>query len=180
MNRFGFGGVTDVNYGSATASFTRFDKTHPLFEGVFKTEGQANESTESPAIDHALPAHGGQFIIEIPGGGFLSESALGDGEMIYCAVPPTADWSNFPFTGIFPTITHRSVSFLVSPRDFAVNVTSGNSINLTLPKKLSGGGTYRITDPDGSENVRTAIVFPSGATISLSRLEITGNYLIGI
>ncbi len=179
MARFGFGGLSDMNYGSGSeAAFSQFDKSHPLFEGVFKTEGTAGERTESPGITRALAARGGLSIIDIPGGSFLAESSLGEGRAIYCAVPPSAEWSNMPFTGIFPTITHRSVAYLVSPRDFAINLLAGGSANITLPKKVSGSGSFTITDPDGTDNVRTAVVFPSGSAISLNNLDITGNYKV--
>jgi len=158
--------------------FTTTDKIHPLFDGVFKIDNDSRGVVESPRIYRALPATAGQNLIEMGGGAFLSEAILGDGKLLYCAVPPTLEWSNFPVTGIFPAIIIRSVAYLGSHPELSYNFELGKNTQVMIQKKYSTGGNFRIIDPAGNEFLRQAALLPSGAVLSFDDMNMPGVYTI--
>jgi hypothetical protein len=158
--------------------FSQVDKNHQLFQGVFKAGSDNRALVESPKITRAFPASGRQSIIEMPGGAFLSESRIGEGKLIYCAVDASGEWSNFPLTGLFPTLVYRSVLYLTTREALGSDYVSGDAVTLTLPKKYASGGNFKISDPAGTESFRQAANLPSGAALSLGAVEQTGVYAI--
>ncbi len=136
--------------------FSSLDKLHPLFEGVFKGETNNKSLVESPEILKYNSVSSGNPIISIPGASFLSESKLGTGRILYSAVSADTDWSNFPVTGLFPTLIYRSIYYLTSAGEINKNTETGKPFMLSLPMKFSAGGDFRIISPDGTESFRSA------------------------
>ncbi len=179
MNELGFGMASERLFAEdQKAQFTKVDKEHPIFRGVFKGNQDSREIVESPKITKANTVLGGLQIIEIPGGAFLSESKIGEGKAIYCAVTPDAEWSNLPFTGIFPTMVFRSVSYLSSKQDAGKMTKAGESININIPKKYTAYSNFKVIDPNGNETFIQTSQMPSGAMIALDNLNYLGNYKI--
>ncbi|TAL69835.1 MAG: VWA domain-containing protein [Bacteroidetes bacterium] len=175
----GFGNIKQLSYSaSSPPAFSSVDKIHPLFEGVFKGTTSSKAISESPKIYKAFSNTGGAPIIEIPGGSFLSESRVGEGKVLYCSVKPSTDWSNFPLTGLFPTLIYRSTFYLSSREGIGISSVVGNSVMLTLPKMFSSSGNYKIIDPNGNEFFQQAAVLPNGTVLSLGNLNILGNYVV--
>ncbi|HYF02289.1 MAG TPA: BatA and WFA domain-containing protein [Patescibacteria group bacterium] len=160
------------------AQFTQVDKNNQLFQGVFKAGGDNRALVESPKITRAFPASGRQSIIEMPGGAFLSETRIGEGRMLYCAVDAGGEWSNFPLTGLFPTLVYRSILYLTTREALGMQYVAGNAISFTLPKKYASGGNFKISDPAGVEFFRQAVSLPSGAVLSLGAVSQSGVYAV--
>lgn len=179
LSQLGFANSSEQSFSNdQPAGFTLVDKQHPLFQGVFKGTTDSKSIVESPKITKAFPVSGGQALITMPGGAFLAENKIGDGKILYCAVPPTSDWSNFPFTGIFPTILYRSVVYLTVHEELGVETTAGTSLTLSLPKRFAAGGNFKALDANNTEFFRQAALLPSGATLPLGTLNQVGVYQI--
>jgi len=179
MSNLGFGEIEKKEFPlRQPGMFSTVDKLHPVFEGVFRGTTDRKAIVESPKVFHAKPATSGQAIIEMPGGAFLSESRPGEGKVLYCGVSPDNTWSTFPITGLFPTITYRSIIYLSSSEDLGVNIEAGQSCNLPLPKKFASGGNFRILDPNGTEFYKQAVMLPTGAILSFDILKQLGVYSV--
>jgi len=179
LSQLGFGEVREQSFSAEQqAEFTTVDKQHPLFQGVFKGTTDSKLIVESPKITKGLPVSGGQTLIAMPGGAFLSENKIGNGKIFYCAVPPTPDWSNFPFTGIFPTILYRSVVYLTAREELGAETVTGTSLTLSLPKRFTTSGNFKALDTNNTEFFRQAALLPSGASLPLGTLNQLGVYQI--
>ncbi len=179
INELGFGDLKQNTFAEYQQDkFTTVDKIHPLFEGVFKGTTDKNKIVESPRIYKSLNNSAGQPIIETSSGNFLSESRIGDGKLLYCAVTPDLEWSNFPVTGLFPAMIYRSIFYLTSKEELGQSITAGKPLMLTLPKRYSSGGNFKVIDPEETEFFRQSANLPSGAVLSFDKLDQLGNYSI--
>lgn len=179
MQEFGFGKTEKKVFDRENpARFKSIDKIHPLFEGVFRGTTNRNEIAESPYIYKAMPASGGQNIIDMPSGSFLSEARFGNGKVLYCAVSPGTQWSNLPVTGFFPAFVYRSAYYLSAREEYGNNIPTGESIRLEIPKKHAGGRNFSIIDPNGEEFFAQAAALPQSAILELPALNIPGVYKI--
>ncbi len=178
--QFGFTNLSAKNYSlQRPGSFTNSDKGHPLFEGVFKLEATSTaESIESPKIIKAYPALGGISLIEMTDGYFLSESKVGDGKVLYVAVPPNMAWSNFPVTSLFPALLYRSVFYLSSSVSLGLNAELGSKASVVLPKKFSANPNFKIIDPSGNEINTQLPILPSGAVLPTADWSEPGVYSV--
>lgn len=153
--------------------FSRQEKDHPVFRGVFRADAEKSD-VESPRIEQAKTVSGGIAILSIPGGAFLAESKLGEGKILYCAVPPTKKWSSLVSTGLFPTMIARSAGYLASREAVGVDVMVGDPINIRLPRKFSGAGSVVINDGNGMSSSRSTAMFPSGRIVSIDPPAVPG------
>lgn len=160
------------------ARFTTVDRHHPLFDGVFKGTTESKEIVESPNIYKAAPAEGGFVIVEMPGGAFLAESKLGEGKIIYCAVPANTSWSNFPMTGIFPAVVFRGTAYLAANESAGAELMPGEPFMLALPKKQGGESNMKLIDPAGNETFHQPVKLPSGTFLSFEGFNQLGSYRI--
>jgi hypothetical protein len=179
MNELGFGAISDRLFSDDQPGiFSKVDKNHPLFRGVFKSGTESKEIVESPRIQKAFTVNGGLQIIEMPGGSFLSETKIGEGKAIYCAVSPDNEWSNLPFTGLFPTLIYRATSYLSSKQSSAIYCKSGQDLSIPIPKKFASYSSFKVVDPNGKETFAPALPLPSGSVLTLQGLKIPGCYKI--
>lgn len=175
----GFGQATLKEYSvQRPVEFTFVDKIHPLFTGVFKGTTDGRTTVESPKVYRAAVITGGQEIIRLPDGALLSESRMGNGRVLYSGVPPTTQWSSFPLTGLFASITNRAVSYLSAAEYMGSEVVVGSPVNVVLSGKYAGGGNFTILDPENTESFRQASMLPSGAVLSMESLHQPGVYLV--
>lgn len=175
INQLGFGVLKERVYESENpAVFTTVDKVHPIFEGVFKGTTDNKSVVESAKIFRAYINNGGLGIITTSGGNFLSEVKYGNGKAIYCAVTPETNWSNFPMTGLFPAIIYRSVIFLSATEGLGRFANTGENVLLSLPKRYSNGGTFKIVDANEIVRYQSSVMLPSGTVLSLDELNIPG------
>lgn len=161
------------------ASITFLDKFHPLFLGVYKpTESKRTETFEGPNIRTGLFLNAGTVLIQTNGRPFLNEIKVGGGRVIYCAVPPTLEWSNFPLTSLFPIIAYRSLMYLSALQDLNFSANCGNSLTINIPKSIGTGNLFKLLDPLGNEIQVQAVALPSGNFVSLNKLDIVGVYVL--
>ncbi len=179
LNELGLGTSTEKLFSKdQPAQFTMVDKDHPIFQNVFKAGAGNDEIVESPTITKAITASGGIKIIQMPGGAFMNEARVGDGKVLYIAVPPNTEWSNFPFTGIFPTIIHRTVSYMATKQESGKTTIAGNSISFVIPKKYANYSNFKMLDPNGNESFVQVTPANSGNILTLDNLRFKGNYQI--
>ncbi len=178
IQKLGFGQITKREFSqNQPAVFSSVDRLHPLFEGVFKGTTDKKSVVESPKIINAYTSTGGQSLIEIPGGSFLSESKLQDGKALYIAVSPSTKMSTLPLTGIFPALLYRSILYLSSKENLGVSHTIGKPLMIPVSAKLSGNNV-KIVDPNNNESFRHTVQLPSGTIIPMENLFIPGVYSI--
>ncbi len=160
------------------ASFSSIDRSHPLFQGVFKGSTDSRQVVESPFIYTAYPELGGQRIIDMPGGSFLSEKRLGTGRLIYCAVRPDIESGNFPVTGIFPTILYRSIVYLSASESLAGSIETGKPVSITIPKRFAAEQNLTIVDPYGNKFFQQPVALPGGSILTIDPVSLPGVYSI--
>lgn len=172
-------GATTTGSTGNEPAFASLDRGHPLFAGVFDPikEGALYEA---PTIRLAMPAVGGQTIMQAAGGGsFMSEFRRGKGRVIYIAVPPTMAWSDFPARGLFLPVAIRSAIYVGSRRDVFPGVTVGEGVTVTLPAKGSPPESVTIVCPDGREEIVPIRSVQSGATVFYDNTDLPGVYRVG-
>ncbi len=152
------------------------DRQHPILQGVFKGFNSENGLGDSPKIIKALCSQAGQSIISMQGGSFLNEIRRGEGKAMYCAVPPSPEWSSFPFTGLMPTIIYRSAQYLSAKEVFTLEKTAGQEAIIVIPTKSSASSIFTIIDPNGFESDMQAADLPGGMSLQFGKPEITGVY----
>lgn len=179
LANLGFGHYSEKNFSKEQAAvFTSIDKQHPLFEGVFQGNTDSKSIAESPKIYKAAVVNGGFSIVNIPGGALLSESKLGNGKILYCAVTPDMQWSTMPMTGFFPTLIYRAVFYLSAKENIGYNMKIGSPFMLPIPKKFTNNNNFKIIDPNKNELFASAAVLPGGAFITLDKIKIPGVYSV--
>lgn len=160
------------------AEYTFVDKVHPLFTGVFKGATDGRAVVESPKVYRAAMPTGGQEIIRLPDGIMLAESKIGNGRVLYSAVPPTTQWSTFPLTGLFASLANRAVSYLSAAEYTGTSVEVGEPVYVALSGKYAAGGSFTVLDPQNTESFRQATVLPSGTVLSMDALHQPGVYIV--
>jgi len=163
-----------VRSDEAAFAITSTDKLHPLFAGVFATAAAADRPVESPKITAMRPARGGAEIVQTSAGAMISEGVLGQGRVIYCAVPPTMEWSSFPATGLFAAFMVRSILYTVSPRDQGVSVAIGESVRVPLPPRRAGDQSFVARDVSDIETTLYPIRLPSTTLLEVPAQDRSG------
>jgi len=171
------GSFVDIGEGSPI-NFSSMDKFHPIFDGVFKGVTDGKMMVESPNIYKLLPAVGGRVIINTPSGAFLTESRLGEGKVLYCGVASDLSWGNFPLTGIYPSLIHKSISYLSSGSETSVFAKSGEKVVINVPNKKSGNKKFKIIDPNEKVFFQQSVKLASGNNLYFENLSETGVYKI--
>ena len=156
------------------------DKQHPLFRGVFKGLEMETSVGDSPKIKKALTSGGGQSLIQMQGGSFLTEVRRGEGKILYCAVPPSPAWSTFPFSGLMPTIVFRAMHYLSAREMLSTELISGDDAITLIPTNAMKipQQIVRVNDPSGTESQVQGLTVPGGLSVHIGRLVNTGVYAI--
>lgn len=163
----------DVN----PAEFTKVDKLHPIFSGVFKGETANQKEIESPKIKVEVPSQNGRPIIETQSGNFLSQFDIGNSTLFYFSVPVSSEWSDFQVLSIFPSLLYKSVTYLNS----SYEGTLSNQVNqntLLISEELAGSSKFNIQTPDGSEKFGDASKVGNNYILDLDDKSQFGNYLV--
>jgi len=163
----------DVN----PAEFTKVDKLHPIFSGVFKGETANQKEVESPQIKVEIPSQNGRPIIETQSGNFLSQFDIANSTLFYFSVPVSTDWSDFQVLSIFPSLLYKTVTYLNS----SYEGTLSNQVNqntLLIDVDLSGSTKFSILSPDGTEKYADASKSGKNYILQLDDKSQFGNYLV--
>lgn len=154
--------------------FSNADLDHPIFEGVYKLD--KNTEIESPNIYEAKALNSGQKIISLQGNGFLNEIRIGKGKLFYFAVSPDLEMSNFPITGLFPTLIYRSIIYLTASSQLSSSYYSGDEISFSIPSNVQNTDNLKLISPEGVDTYIQSAQLPTGAFVELGKLELPGNY----
>lgn len=149
LSSFRIGEVLKVNKDTGVyRKFDNIDFEHPVFSGVFKNENinftKEKNFIESPDINFLysiIPGNNCVKIMTLPESElFLTESSLGEGKIIFCAVSASDDMSDFSKKSIFPLIINKCVFYLSKNFYENQNLLVGKN-NLV---KTSNGKVYLI------------------------------------
>lgn len=183
--------ITRTLPGQAPVSFKSVDLDHPLFETMFERETRGKKMSgteiESPMITTSLPrvtGKRGRTLISLTNGyAFLSEYSLGEGEILFYSVAPTASWSDFPFKGIFAPLVYRSVIYAAAGGNRNETYITGVAPTITLPHYRSGAGQSTLVSPDGVEDLlqaapaaNTGGEYTRGTSFAIKAFRIPGIY----
>jgi hypothetical protein len=164
-------------YDVSPAEFTKVDKLHPVFSGVFKGETANQKEVESPQIKVEVPSQNGRPIIETQSGNFLSQFDIANSTLFYFSVPISTDWSDFQVLSIFPSLLYKSVTYLNS----SYEETLSNQVNqntLLINEELAGSTKFNILSPDGTEKYADANKSGNNYILQLDDKSQFGNYLV--
>lgn len=128
---------------------TAVERSHPLYQGVFRSSAALMAGSEGVRIIRQSPAGGGFDVVRSGAGGLVSEATVGQGRAIYIAVTPDLASGTFPVSGLFAATLVRSTLYVVAPRDQGVNLGLGESISIPLPPRMTGQDAFVVTDQNG-------------------------------
>ncbi|MFA7326344.1 MAG: BatA and WFA domain-containing protein [Candidatus Kapaibacterium sp.] len=163
----------DVN----PAEFTKVDKLHPIFSGVFKGETANQKEVESPKIKVEIPSQNGRPIIETQSGNFLSQFDIANSSLFYFSVPISTEWSDFQVLSIFPSLLYKSVTYLNSSFDGTLS-NQVNQSTLLISDELAGSSKFNILTPDGTEKFADANKTGNNYILTIDDKSQFGNYLV--
>lgn len=154
------------------------EQQHPLLAGVFRTDRATVGQLESPAIESALPTTTGVALIGMDGGAFLSEHVIGEGRLLYCAVPPTFDWSAMPSSGLFPVLVARAILYLSARDAVGTMVSVGERCRIPVSPRYSMADVFRMRDRTGTETLVHAIKSAGGTYVDIGHPQDVGALVI--
>lgn len=164
-------------YDLQAGEFTKVDKLHPIFSGVFIGETASQKEVESPQLKVELPTTNGRAIIESATGNFLSEHTVGNSTILYYSVAPNTEWSNFPVVSIFPSLLYKSITYLNA--GFENNINSHTEQNtLIVDSELSGSSKFEIINPNNESMFTEANKTANNYIIQIDDKSKFGNYLV--
>lgn len=164
-------------YDVSPAEFTKVDKFHPIFSGVFKGESANQKEIESPKIKVEIPSVNGRAIIETQSGNFLSQYDIANSSLLYFSVPIATEWSDFQVLSIFPSLLYKSITYLnTSYQDNLSNQV--NLSTLIISDELSGSSKFKIITPDGNEEFADATKTGNDYLLPVDDKLQFGNYLV--
>lgn len=146
---------------------TAVERSHPLYQGVFRTSAALMAGSEGVRILRQSPAGGGFDIVRSGAGGLVSEATVGQGRAIYIAVTPDLSSGTFPVSGLFAATLVRSTLYVVAPRDQGVNLGLGESVSIPLPPRMTGQDAFVITDRNGVTTTLQPVRLSSATMLSI-------------
>ncbi|MEN9281708.1 MAG: hypothetical protein RL594_643 [Bacteroidota bacterium] len=146
---------------------TAIERSHPLFDGVFRTTTMQQAGSEGVRITRQQPASGGFDVVRTGAGGLITEATLGQGRVIYFAIAPDLSAGSFPVSGIFVTALVRSTLYVVAPRDQGISVELGKSISVPIPSRLAGRDAFVIADQSGYSTISKPIRLSTATLLSI-------------
>lgn len=171
----GIGGVVHLPpRHNRTYELGAIDEKHPLFAGVFRQERASTAHLESPAIEEALISTGGVPLIGLEQGAFISEHIVGQGRLLYCAVPPTMAWSALPTTSFFPVLVGRAILYLSAREAVGAMFDVGQRCHLPIPQRYGSADVFRVRDLVGTETIVRTLHIGGSAIVDMGRPMIPG------
>ena len=172
---------------SAYRSFETIDFEHPIFDGVFGSEGGTSRRKviDSPRIYASVQYQPGPQMHSVitlsDGSPFLLTQKVGSGTVILMSVPPTLEWSDLPVKGIFAPLINRSVRFAATGGEHEEGVLVGTPATIRIPGHQLPGETSALTlrRPDGTEHLVRPLLptFPGGtAKVHIDDTPVAGVY----
>jgi hypothetical protein len=110
---------------------------------------------------------------------FLIEKAYGEGSVVLCSVPCSAEWSNLPMRPCYLPLMQQLVTYLAAKFDPPRNVEIGRPLVAVLPAAL-GGKQVELSDPAGRKH---KLEIAAGGGRALAHFDATrrpGLYLMAL
>lgn len=171
----GIGGLMHLpQHQGRTYGLGTVDEKHPLFAGVFRREQSSAAHLESPAIEEALISTAGVPLIMLEQGAFISEHVIGEGRLLYCAVPPTMAWSALPTTSFFPVLVSRAVLYLSVRDAVGAMCNVGERCRLLIPQRYASADVFRIRDLVSTETIARTVRIGGSTIVDVGRPLIPG------
>jgi len=108
---------------------------------------------------------------------FMVEKKFGDGSVILCSTPCSAEWSNIPMRPFYLPLMQQLVTYLASKFDPPRNVHVGLPLVAVLKAEF-GGKTLELTDPEGKKHKLTAKTEGGRAIVNFDDTRIPGLYVL--
>jgi len=108
---------------------------------------------------------------------FLVEKKFGDGTVIACSGPCSAEWSNLPLRPFYLPLMQQLVTYLAAKFDPPRNVDIGRPLIAVLPAAL-GGKTLELTDPAGRKHHLIATNAAGRALVTCNETRRPGLYIL--
>ena len=108
---------------------------------------------------------------------FLVEKKFGDGTVIACSGPCSAEWSNLPLRPFYLPFMQQLVTYLAAKFDPPRNVDIGRPLIAVLPAAL-GGKTLELTDPAGRKHHLIATNAAGRALVTCNETRRPGLYIL--
>ena len=176
--RLPLGEVSGRGPEDAPLEFSVVEKEHPVFAGVFDGAETAGR-VESPKIGRVLPAGTGDPIITLTNGmPFMTEYRRGKGRVMYIGVPPSATWSNLPFTSIFVPIAVRSVLYVGASGEEYQEFIVGDNILVSLPFRGDIPEQVQVVPPSGPDQFVPVRNYETGISVGYDAADQPGIYRV--
>ena len=108
---------------------------------------------------------------------FLVEKKFGDGTVIACSGPCSAEWSNLPLRPFYLPLMQQLVTYLAAKFDPPRNVEIGRPLIAVVPAAL-GGKTLELTDPVGRKHHLVATNAAGRALVTFHETRRPGLYIL--
>ena len=108
---------------------------------------------------------------------FLVEKKFGDGTVIACSGPCSAEWSNLPLRPFYLPLMQQLVTYLAAKFDPPRNVEIGRPLIAVVPAAL-GGKTLELTDPVGRKHQLIATNAAGRALVTFHETRRPGLYIL--
>lgn len=108
---------------------------------------------------------------------FLVEKKFGDGSVIFCTTPASAEWSNMPMRPFYLPLMQQLVTYLASKFDPPRNVDVGRPLVAALPAKFADK-TLELTDPEGAKHKLKAAASAGRSLVQFDQTKRPGLYLL--
>lgn len=148
-----------------TIAIRQFDRTHPVFAGVFVSTSGSDGGKQLPAIRRQRTVEGASMIMESTLGGLMAEQAVGSGKVIAFGVSPTSEWSSFPGSGLFPATMVRLALYSMSSTLSQGTVMIGDRLQIPVPPSLAGRSDISVLDVTGVASPATVVESANGAIV---------------
>ena len=156
--------------------FSKIDFAHPIFAGLFEEGiggGRTDREIESPSIrsrTRLSAGSRGNVVMSLSDGSpFLVEYTAGSGRVLLYSVDPTLAWSDFPLSGIFAPLIHRSSVYLTTGENDEPESLVGSPARIALRLQGEAGSSYFMKTPDDiRERVSVSLNPVTGMTTFLS------------
>jgi hypothetical protein len=170
---------------TAYLSFGTIDFDHPIFNGMFESTPTQRDKTQrqidSPNIFFSLLLQAsatGQSVINTSSSApFLFDYNVGNGRVLFCAVAPNMEWSDFPLKGIFVPLMHRSVYYLSSTSDIGEQHLVGEKFDVSATT-TTASDKFIIKNPNGDEEFLKPRPIRNGVLLSVEQTAMPGTYEI--
>ena len=157
---------------------------HPALT-LFNDPRQGSLATANIRLWYKLTPLGNGTTNDVPfvlarlsnGDPFLVEKKFGDGAVIACSCPCSAEWSNLPLRPVYLPLMQQLVTYLAAKFDPPRNVDIGRPLIAVLPAAF-GGKTVTLTDPEGHPHLLIASNVAGRALVTFTATRRPGLYLL--